>query len=286
MAAKRHFAAMKTSSEIRDYCRGLVAESDRERYLWSLFAHADRQPAVWAVWAFNQEVAKIWDSVSEPALAEIRLQWWDEVLDEILDGKVREQPVIAALSALEGKDKLFPLLKEAISARRLELFTGGADIKGLREYAAGAGGALHKAAFLAEMPDAREASLSSASKIGEAWALMGLIRALPYYWQHNKDLGSEALADITRLPDPEKALTRLAPTIAAMKSSAADQLAQADTMKPELTRVERICYLPAVLVKLHMQALDKAEDNPFELPRFEISDFTKMRKLIWAAIVK
>lgn len=286
LAMKSHFARMQNDTENRQYCRKMVAESDRERYLWSLFAAADRQPAVWAVWAFNQEIAKIWDTVSEPALADIRLQWWHEVLDEITAGNIRQQPVIEELAVIENKDVVFPLLKQAIEARKAELFTGGSDISGLKEYATGAGGALHRAVCLVENPGASGEAQQVAALIGEAWAMLGLVRALPYYWQHNKDLGSETLGKITSLPKPEEALEHLQPLIFAMKSFAEERLAEASALKKGLSRRERLSFLPACLIKLHLVALTKADNNPFELPRYENSDFKKMRKLLWASLFR
>lgn len=277
---------MQNDMENRHYCRTMVAESDRERYLWSLFVAADKQPAVWALWAFNQEVAKIWDTVSEPALADIRLQWWHEVLDEIMAGTVRQQPVIAELARVGNKDGVFPLLKQAIDARKTDLFTGGSDISGLKEYAQGAGGALHRAVLLVENPEAGADAQQGAASIGEAWAMLGLVRALPYYWQHNKDLGSDVLAEITRLPKPEEALEHLKPLIAAMKAFAKEKLAEAWSLKKSLSRREKLAFLPASLVTLHLDALTEAEDNPFELPRFENSDFKKMRTLLWASLFR
>jgi phytoene/squalene synthetase len=277
---------MKNVAENMDYCRRMVAESDRERYMLGLFAPAAHQRALWAVLAFNQEVAKIWDSVSEAALAEIKLQWWSEVLDEILEGTVREQPVIQELATIEGRKQIFPLLKQAIEARRIELFTGGTDITSLKKYAAGAGGAFHQAIFVTIRPEAKDAALQVADCLGKAWATLGLVRALPYYWQHSKDMGSEGLAAITQLPDQDRALERLQPIIDAMAEFAAEEIHSAKTAAKAIARRERDCLLPVALLDLHLKQLRKTNNNPFELPRYEVSDFKKMRALLWASIKK
>ncbi|MBL4839118.1 MAG: squalene/phytoene synthase family protein, partial [Kordiimonadaceae bacterium] len=181
--------------DTNEYCRDLVKQDDRDRYLVSLFAPAAAQAGIWALFAFNQEVAKIRETVSEPMLGEIRLQWWLDVVQELAAGTVREkQPVIQAMAAAQLPTDVFPLLEETIAARKSELLgEGTAEIKGLQAYAVGAGGALHVAAAHVQCGDVSETGISGAGisgagvavarHLGSAWAMLGLVRAIPFYWQ-------------------------------------------------------------------------------------------------------
>ncbi len=79
------------------HCEALVREGDRDRFFATLFAPADKRPHLFALYAFNLEIARIRDSISEPALGEIRLQWWRDTLQGEARGNVRGNPVAAAL---------------------------------------------------------------------------------------------------------------------------------------------------------------------------------------------
>ena len=76
----------------------IVRNHDRNRYLAALFMLEDKRPHVLALYAFNAEISRIAGQVSEPQLAEIRLQWWLDVLDGIYGGKPQSHPVAVALA--------------------------------------------------------------------------------------------------------------------------------------------------------------------------------------------
>jgi len=63
------------------HCEGLVRAADRDRFLTTLFAPAEHRPALLALYAFNLEVARVREIVHEPLAGEIRLQWWNDVLE-------------------------------------------------------------------------------------------------------------------------------------------------------------------------------------------------------------
>ena len=58
-----------------------MRKHDPDRYFSALFAPADRRPFLFALYAFNHELAHVGESVREPMIGEIRLQWWRETLD-------------------------------------------------------------------------------------------------------------------------------------------------------------------------------------------------------------
>src|SRR3954465_2814920 len=78
----------------------LVRRPDRDRYQTALFAPADRREALLALYAFNYEIARVRETVTQPMLGQIRLQWWREVLDAAYGGAPpRNHPVAVALTA-------------------------------------------------------------------------------------------------------------------------------------------------------------------------------------------
>jgi len=77
--------------------QAIVRKYDPDRYLASLFAPTDKRPHLWALYAFSAEVSRIAGQVSEPHLAEIRLQWWLDMIDGIYHGDRQAHPVAKAL---------------------------------------------------------------------------------------------------------------------------------------------------------------------------------------------
>src|SRR6202049_713917 len=77
----------------------LVRPHARDRCQTVLFAPAARREALFALYAFNYEIARVRESVTEPMLGQIRLQWWRENIAAAFEGgPVRHHPVVEALT--------------------------------------------------------------------------------------------------------------------------------------------------------------------------------------------
>lgn len=98
-------------------------QGDPARFEAAMFAPEHRREDLHALIALNVELSRIPETVSEPMLGEIRLQWWDDAIEALFDGgPIAGHEVITALAApvREGrlsKDGLIDL----IDARRLTL---------------------------------------------------------------------------------------------------------------------------------------------------------------------
>jgi len=269
----------------QDYCQDMVRRGDRDRYILSLFAKADSQRNLLALLAFNQEVAKIRETVSEPMLGEIRLQWWHDVLDEIAQGKVREQPVIQELALALSNKPVHSLLKQSLDARRMDILgEGPADFNALKEYAKGVGGSLHQAlSFYYAGSEPSKNCLDAANSLGQAWTMLGLVRAIPFQWQSGKGFLPDNNA-AAQLPSPDQAWLLLQPTITEMLQFVQNAKQEALGYKTKLSTNEKPVLLLAKLISIHEKALRKAGNNPFELPLYEKSDFTKLSSLLWTKL--
>ena len=170
------------SGEHHAYCADLVREQDYDRYLLTLFVTRDDRMALNALFALNIELAKTGELVSDPMLAEIRLQWWQESLTELSEGKVRDHPVCLALADLVQNRKLDVLkLTEMVEARRISM--AGSALKTTDDvvnYAASTAGLLHEMAARCLTCEPDPASLLAARQSGTAWALIGLVRAIGF----------------------------------------------------------------------------------------------------------
>src|SRR5439155_3207024 len=78
----------------------LVRRHDRDRFQTVLFAPVARREALFALYAFNYEIARVRESVTQPMLGQIRLEWWRESIAAAYRGDaVRQHPVVESLTA-------------------------------------------------------------------------------------------------------------------------------------------------------------------------------------------
>src|SRR5437763_2158864 len=78
----------------------LVRRHDRDRFQTVLFAPAARREALFALYAFNYEIARVRESITQPMLGQIRLQWWREnIVAAFEGGVVRHHPIVQPLAA-------------------------------------------------------------------------------------------------------------------------------------------------------------------------------------------
>ncbi|HEY8014675.1 MAG TPA: squalene/phytoene synthase family protein, partial [Dongiaceae bacterium] len=121
------------------YCARLLRQQDPDRYLTALFAPPERREALFALYAFNLELARARESVREPIMGQMRLQWWRDSLAEMLAGRPRAHEVgrpLAAAIAAYGLDPV--LLERLIDARERDMEAEPpVDLAALLDYARG-----------------------------------------------------------------------------------------------------------------------------------------------------
>ncbi len=101
------------------YLSNLVRAGEEDRWLAVQYAPFALRLNLLPLYATHVEIRRVPTLVKEPALGEIRLQWWREALREITNGgPVRRHPVIEALS-LSGilNPTILADLNRAIDAR-------------------------------------------------------------------------------------------------------------------------------------------------------------------------
>src|SRR5580692_2883864 len=78
----------------------LVRQHDRDRFQTALFAPVADREALFSLYAFNYEIARVRESVREPMLGQIRLQWWREAIEAAYAGAApRRHEVVEPLTA-------------------------------------------------------------------------------------------------------------------------------------------------------------------------------------------
>ena len=160
-----------------------VRRHDRDRYVTALLAPRGRREALLALYAFNSELARIRESVREPLLGQMRLQWWRDWLAKVDSEAKAAHPAARVLTGAVAEHRLSrTLLERLIEARAADLDDGPVpNLDSLVHYAEETGGTL---AYLAvgilgggEDAAARRAAMAA----GTAWALVGLLRSVPFH---------------------------------------------------------------------------------------------------------
>lgn len=161
-------------------CAEMVRRHDRDRFLCALFAPADRRDDLFALYAFNLEVAKTREIVREPMLGQIRLQWWRETIAGIYAGQPRRHEVVQPLAeTIRRHDLPRQALDALIDAREADLQAEPLEtLAHLEAYAEATSAGLNRIALIIQGAGAGP-SQDAVRHVGIAWALTGMIRALP-----------------------------------------------------------------------------------------------------------
>jgi phytoene synthase len=272
-------------AEALSYCAAEVRRADYDRYLTALFAPAAARERLFALYAFNHEIAKVRETVSEPMLGQIRLQWWREAIAGIYDGAPRQHAVVEALAAAVGETRASRAEFEAlVEAREFDLAGRAPDtLAALEAYGEGTSSRLLYLA--AEMLGARGAATRAALKpLGIAWALVGLIRAIPFHARARRQyIPADLAADVGL---GETALFAMKPAeplrraVAALAAAAERRLAEAGSVAAE--RDARPLLLFAPLARAYLRRLRRRGYEVMERP-LELSPAAKIVRLWWAA---
>lgn len=172
-----------TSSSLaaHSYCADAVRRQDRYRYLTAALAPPEERKRLLALYALNLELAKAGEVTSEPMLAEIRLSWWREAMDELYRGEPRKHMVVEALAdsklaervALQDLEALVDVRIEDLEPERFS------NLDDLCRFAEDSAGAL--AAMAIRTLDGGDDEVEAAARdIGTVWGLVGLMRNLPH----------------------------------------------------------------------------------------------------------
>jgi len=247
----------------------LVRRHDRDRFQTALFAPAAAREGLFALYAFNFEIARVRETVREPMLGLIRLQWWREVVETALSGGVaRAHPVAQALTATIRAHGLSAAhFTRLIDSRERDLDPAPpATRAALEDYAEGSSARLIRLA-LEVLGAATPEAEAAATEIGIAYALTGLLRAVPAHAGMGRlmipgDVAAETGLDPTgyATAPATPALRRAVDIIARI---AANHLAAARDVRAVLPKRALPALLPARIAGRSLARLERAGFDPF-----------------------
>ncbi len=243
-----------------------VRRYDRDRFATALFAPADRREDLLALYAFNVEVARVRETVTEPMMGRIRLQWWRETLEGLRDGEAGTKvPIADALgAAIRRHDLPAEPFERLIDAREGDL--DDEPVQSLQQMEAYAEATSAELVRLALGVLGASGADQAAHHAGVAWALTGMLRATPFLAAQGRvnlpqDLLAQAGVHSRELLEgkPSQGLAQVSRAVAAR---AQEHLHQLRGLR--LPRAALPALLPATLARAYLGALDRAGHDLFD----------------------
>ena len=158
-----------------DACAAIVQRGDPDRFAAVMAAPRDARAALLVLYAFNLEVARAPWVTSEPMIAEMRLQWWRDVLE----GPRRAHEVAGPLHDLIHAQGLpVDVMDRLMAARQWDIYRDShADQAALDGYLQDTGGGLMWLAGLATGHNQKSEIICRA--MGWATGLAQYMKAVP-----------------------------------------------------------------------------------------------------------
>ncbi len=251
------------------YCADLLRRDDSDRFLTALFAPVARRDDLFALYAFNAEVARSREAVSEPMLGLIRLQWWRDAIAECYAGRPRRHQVVEPLAAVIDSHGLpRRLFDRLLDSREMDFSDAPFEtMDQLVSYAEASSGGLTQLALL--VLGARDESAQAAGAlVGTAWALTGLMRALPHQLRQNRCvLPREVMA---RHRVEERALRELKPSDSICRAveeicvTALKKLDESRNIMPSRRGGGLPALLPGTLARAYLARFARLGYDPFD----------------------
>jgi NADH dehydrogenase [ubiquinone] 1 alpha subcomplex assembly factor 6 len=266
----------------------LVRRHDRGRFQTALFAPAGKREALFALYAFNYEIARVRESVSEEMLGLIRLQWWREAIAAAYgDAPPRRHEIVEAVTAAIRERQLSRShFDRLIDTRERDLDDApSTSLAALEDYAEGSSAALIYLALEvldAATPAAREA----ARHVGIAYALAGLLRAMPVHASTGRSSMPEDVAAEAGLDPRDYSALRttaaLRHAVRILAEAAARHLAAAGQLRRKIPASAVPALLPARIAATMLRRLEQAGFDPFSGAATRPDPLQSWR-LAWAA---
>jgi phytoene synthase len=261
-----------------------VRAVDRDRYVADLFAPEPFRRHLFALHAFNAEVARVREAVSDPRLGEIRLQWWR---DAVTSGAAAGHPVATALNQTIAEFSLpVDALVRLIDARVFDLYDDPMPtLNDLEGYAGETSSSLIQLAAIVLAGGRDPGTAEAAGHAGVAYALTGIMRALPIHARRGQLYLPQAML-VSRGVDTSvvfsgKKTPELLAVLADLRVIALEHVAEAKRGIVHLGAPMNAAFLPLTLVQPYLESMDRAGYDPFsgavELPPW------RRQWLLWRA---
>lgn len=184
-------------------CAAMVEKGDPDRFAAAMASPVAARTVLFPLYAFTIEVSRAPWVTQEAMIAEMRLQWWRDALEEIAAaGAVRRHEVVTPLSQILDADAA-QRLDRAVAARRWDIYKEPfEDEAHFRDYLTETCAGVMSAALraLGQVPDA--SVQRDVDALGYATALARFLQAVPALEAQNRvpllDGRPDAVASLAR----------------------------------------------------------------------------------------
>ena len=268
-----------------------LRQGDRDRYLSTLLLAGAKRDAVTALYAFNADVAAVRERVSDPALGEIRLQWWSDALDGEDQGLVRQNPAADALLDTIARYNIpIGTLLRLIAARRFDLYDDPMpDLETFEGYAGETVSTLYQlAAMILNDGEAIETG-DAAGHLGVAHALIGHLRAFGYVASQGRIMLPWSILEANGVREGEIFARTdsegLHAALGQFTEIAAEHLQKAEAAIALLPAKLRPAFASIAILKPQLKTFITGRHNAFA-PASDEADWRKITRLMWWGITK
>jgi len=265
----KHGTSYKHTDKNLDYCLELVKKSDYENYLAILLLPPNIQRAAFGLRAFNIELAQIQEVTSQKQIAQMRLQFWKDAIDQIFQGQPPHKP---AAMEIAGACKYFNLSKQwidrVVKARASQLTkTSYTSVQDAEDFAEQINASLYY--LLLECLNVKSVHTDHvASHLGKAQGLVTLVRSVPFHAsQRSVMLPLDLLAkhkvsqeDIIRGKESQS----VKDVIFDIASVAHQHLEKARSLKDSIPKNVYPLFLNASVCDFYLKTLQKVDFNVFD----------------------
>jgi phytoene synthase len=256
-----------------------------DRYLAALLAPPAARPHLLALAAFSSELARVPSFVTrEPAMGQIRLQWWRDAL-AAADADARTgNPIADAMRAATHRfDLPASLLLDVIDAREVDL-AGQAlpDDAALATHLWKSEGALFALAAGILRRDPGADVQAAAAACGQAYGLARLLLGLPHALAHGRLPLSQTVLDASGVSSDEllsgDSGSNVARMLASMCAETRKAIATSREHVANLPRDIRVAFLPLALVETYLRAVERSGQDFLQAPA-EIAPLTRVWRI-------
>ena len=267
-----------------DFCINTIKNNDYDRYLLGLFTTKEKRQHFYTLYTFNDEIAKIGETTSEPMTGYIRLQWWRDALASINSKTPKQHPLIPDLAQMIAKCKL-PVNEfiELIDAREDEMEpTPFATINTLETYHQQTSSKL-LLLVLACFDNIDNNTSNAINHLGIAWGLTQSLRNVPADARRKRVLLPESLlkeADLT-IDDviAGKNLERTPALVKQIVEHIQNHLNEYSKLQLHLKTDLKPITLHHCLIKTYLKKIKKYEYNLYNYP-ITINPVVKITSLL------
>ena len=270
-----------------DHAADIVRQFDKDRYLCALLASEQHRPALMALYAFAAELSRVRELVSEPLPGEVRLQWWRDLLEGTEHGTAASNPVAnALLQTLNSYSLPKQGLVAMTEARIFDLYNDQMpSLNDLEGYAGETVSGLIQLSALVLNGGADPGTATAAGHAGVAYAITGLMRALPWHASRRQMYLPKDVCNRHNL-DPETVFRgdctpELKAVLDELRGHVRHHLGRVRQAAATVPPACENAFLPLVLVEPFLKKLEAPGFDPLK----QVAEISQLRRqwILWRA---